>query len=426
MPLYSFSEDKMPHVFIDKITIPQDRQRKDMGDIGEMKESLARLGQINPIVLDTDNVLVAGERRLRAAIELGWTQIEVKYWEDLDEFTRQAVELEENIKRKEMTWQETVDAVATYHKLQKSRNPEWTPEHTASALGVSRGYVDHRLQLETAMSTPAGNDLRNTDKFSVARNKAARVLARKAESVIQGALAVMDTTAETQHSKQTKFRIINDNFNTWAQDYRGPKFNLLHCDFPYGINADKIQQGVAVETHGGYADSPDVYWELLNTLKEHADTFLMDNAHMIFWLSWKYFEETKAFLREAGWRVLDYPLIWFKSDNAGLLPDAKRGPRYVNEVALFCTRGDRFIVQAVANTVAHPTESDIHMSIKPEAMLRHFFRMLVDDTTIMLDPTCGSGSSCRAAAKLGASMVLGIEKDPEFYARAKEKLDEEF
>jgi DNA modification methylase len=44
--------------------------------------------------------------------------------------------------------------------------------------------------------------------------------------------------------------------------------------------------------------------------------------------------------------------------------------------------------------------------------------MFVDENTIMLDPTCGSGSAVRAAEALGAPRILGIELDPEFTDRA--------
>jgi DNA modification methylase len=66
--------------------------------------------------------------------------------------------------------------------------------------------------------------------------------------------------------------------------------------------------------------------------------------------------------------------------------------------------------------------SGIHVSIKPEPVLKHFFRMLVDEHTRLLDPTCGSGTALRAAEGLGAKNSLGIEADAEFADRAREAL----
>ncbi len=61
------------------------------------------------------------------------------------------------------------------------------------------------------------------------------------------------------------------------------------------------------------------------------------------------------------------------------------------------------------------------MSAKPEAVLKHFFRMFVDQTTIAIDPTCGSGSSVRAGKE--AKSFIGIEKNEEFATLARLNLN---
>jgi len=98
-------------VFIDQITVPP-RQRENLGDIGELAKSIRRLGLlIHPIVVTRDHVLVAGERRLRACKDLGWDRIDCHYIDELDEFGRMAIELEENIKRKQLDPREERKAV---------------------------------------------------------------------------------------------------------------------------------------------------------------------------------------------------------------------------------------------------------------------------------------------------------------------------
>lgn len=53
-----------------------DRFRQDMGDLAPLAESMARLGLLQPIgVRASDNRLIWGERRLRAARMLGWQTI---------------------------------------------------------------------------------------------------------------------------------------------------------------------------------------------------------------------------------------------------------------------------------------------------------------------------------------------------------------
>lgn len=51
-------------------------------------------------------------------------------------------------------------------------------------------------------------------------------------------------------------------------------------------------------------------------------------------------------------------------------------------------------------------------------MLEHFFRMLVDEHSRVLDPTCGSGMAIKAAEAAGAAFALGLERDLDFHAAA--------
>jgi len=144
---------------------------------------------------------------------------------------------------------------------------------------------------------------------------------------------------------------------------------------------------------------------------------------MIFWFSLDFYVEVKEKISAAGWRVDPFPLIWFKIDNTGIIPDANRGPRRVYETAFFCTRGDRKVVRAVGNCTAAGVTKTYHMSEKPTVVVNHFFRMLVDETTVMLDPTCGSGNAVKASEALGADWSLGLEINSEYVEAAKQNLE---
>jgi N6-adenosine-specific RNA methylase IME4 len=207
--------------------------------------------------------------------------------------------------------------------------------------------------------------------------------------------------------------ILTADFLQWAPAYDGSRFNLIHCDFPYGIQADKMQQGGSTHVHGSYDDSEDVYWRLVACLADNLDRLASESCHLMFWFSMKFYRETLDAIRNMGFECDGFPLVWVKSDNVGLLPDPERGPRRVYEVALLAARGDRKIVAAVSNAYAAPTDRTIHMSAKPEPVLKHFFRMLVDEHSRLLDPTCGSATALRAAESLGAQSVLGLEINAE-------------
>jgi hypothetical protein len=208
--------------------------------------------------------------------------------------------------------------------------------------------------------------------------------------------------------------ILNVDFKQWAMTYNGPKFNFIHCDFPYGINADKFNQGAA-PTHGGYDDSEEVYWDLCHCLIHNLERLATEQCHFMFWFSLHFYADTRDLFHDlTDIRFDPFPLIWVKSDNVGILPDPQRGPRRIYETCLIGSRGDRKIVRPTSNAVYLPSDRSQHMSIKPVPVLQNFFRMFIDSSTLMLDPTCGSGSSLRAAESLGAAKVLGLEVNKEF------------
>lgn len=47
------------------------------GDVGAISQSLERFGQLKPIVVDSDGVILAGNHTYAAAVALGWTEIAV-------------------------------------------------------------------------------------------------------------------------------------------------------------------------------------------------------------------------------------------------------------------------------------------------------------------------------------------------------------
>jgi hypothetical protein len=261
----------------------------------------------------------------------------------------------------------------------------------------------------------------DSPRFSTARGIVQRAESRKDDE----ALAAISRRAAVPAGEDTTVpdSILCEDFRLWGPRYDGPRFNYIHCDFPYGVGADKFNQGSA-SLHGGYSDTEDDYWELLITLAANLDRLVAPSAHIMFWFSMHYYQETLAFFeKNTDFRIDPFPLIWTKSDNVGILPDPERGPRRIYETCLFGSRGDRKVVRPTSNSVWSASQRDEHMSIKPEAMLAQFFRMFVDANTIMLDPTCGSGGALRAAESLSASHVVGLERNPDFAARANTALN---
>lgn len=86
------------------------RVRDEFGDMEALAGSIKEHGLLHPIVVDSDYNLIAGCRRLLACERIGLTEIEAKVLEDISEKELRVLELEENIRRKDLT------------ELEKSKN----------------------------------------------------------------------------------------------------------------------------------------------------------------------------------------------------------------------------------------------------------------------------------------------------------------
>lgn len=400
-----------------------ERQRRELTGIEELAASIKANGLINAILVQRETLtIVAGERRLEACRSLGWESIPAQFEDELDPKQLAILELEENVRRVDLSWQDRVRAVLGYHKAQQALSEDWTVESTAQALNFSLAYIAE--QLRVAEELVEGNPLvLNAPKLSTAANITRRVNERRGEALLESLRLSVGAPVEVKPKDPDV--ILNADFIEWAPNYSGPRFNFIHCDFPYGINANKFNQGGAA-THGGYEDSPDVYFSLLSVLADNLSHIAAPTCHIMFWFSMHFYQDTLDFFEaKTPFKIDPFPLIWIKSDNSGILPDPERGPRRIYETAFFGALGDRKIIGAKSNAFSAPSVKDIHMSIKSPEMLEHFFKMFVDESTRLLDPTCGSGGAIRVAHKLGAETVLGLERDPTFAADAQVKFNKE-
>jgi ParB family transcriptional regulator, chromosome partitioning protein len=440
--------DEFPDLPIDSIYWDE-RYRKDLGDLSSFAEGIRQKGMMHPpLIRKRDGRGVSGQRRVEACKRhLGWTAITCRLYDDegLTEEEAEAEILEyetaENWQRKDTTWQENAEAVARYHELRKTQNPGWTERQTAERIGLKQQTVNDYLKVSRHKQRP---EVWDAPAIQQAVRTAVRIEERAREREtewLRGGAATLpatgvyisdslpatgvctsDSIANPRHSFEGH-SIIHADFQEWAPSHDGPKFNFIHCDFPYGDESHDLGQGARHLGH--YDDSPEVYLSCCEAL-ERNHRICAGSAHIMFWCSTDRYTEAAEFVKQLGFKIDGPPLIWLKH-GTGNVPDAQRRPRRVYEWAIFGWRGDRKLtargVKDNAIEVPLPRETDrIHKHQKPLEMLTHFFEMIVDENTRMLDPTCGSGTSIRAAMALGAAATLGIEREEEFAEDARRAL----
>jgi ParB/RepB/Spo0J family partition protein len=140
---------------LDDIILPPSRQRENYTDIRDLCRSLQEHGQLQNIVVESIGegkyMLIIGGRRYHSAQYIGWKTIEASTRDNCSELERKAIELEENVCRKDLTIHEQQKAVRDLYILKKRMADEAPLE-----LGVRRKkYTQEDFAIEMRMTQPA-------------------------------------------------------------------------------------------------------------------------------------------------------------------------------------------------------------------------------------------------------------------------------
>lgn len=185
-------------LFIKEIIVT-DRIRKDLGSVQELAEDIKANGLINPIVVNEENVLLAGERRLEAVKLLGWTEVPVTVMQTRDKEHELNIEISENEIRKEfsraerakgMKRQLEVETAKAKIKMSEGGNtvgvgrlnsdtPLRADEATAKQFGIGKDTLRKELTISEHQDLLEPEDFADWDEGRLSTNKAYQKLKEK-------------------------------------------------------------------------------------------------------------------------------------------------------------------------------------------------------------------------------------------------------
>lgn len=428
-------------ISLSDIVISPDRQRKEFieADLVELAESIEQMGLFHPIVVreqDGQTVLVAGERRLRAVsdmydlgrtfkhdnqpVELG--KIPCVSLGELGELEREEAELEENIKRVNLTWQERAAATARLTALRgKQHIRDGLPAPTVAAIATEiRGSSEGVNQETTRREIIVARHLADPEVRAAKNvNEAFKVLKRKEENKrnVQLAAEVGKTFSGASHT------LLNDDTLGWLERAPEGVFDVILTDPPYGMGADEFGDsgGKAAGAHG-YEDSQEVFETCLAAAVLHFGRICKAQAHLYWFCDIDKFHVSRTAFEAAGWWVHRTPLIWHKMSGSRV-PWPEHGPQRKYEILLYAVKGKKPVTHIYPDMISCQADDNLgHGAQKPVALYQNLLQRSVRPGDQVLDCFGGTGTILVAAHELKCKATY-IEKDPASYAIAVKRME---
>lgn len=421
----------------DEVEAGRGQQRQSMSDqLTDMAESMKEQGQLQPVSVrvtnSIDSALVGfrytlnyGEKRIRAAQKLGWTEIEATV-EEMTEREAAIKRCHENLRRFNLPWYEQATLTERLHSLRqeehgaaKSGRPAkteekkgWSVRDTAEELGAALGTIAEDINLARAVRLDpalrgiqdrktAIKVIKNTVKREQARLDADAPKTIEVNEVYLGDSATIlaslpDCSVDAVITDPPWLNFFDASLTRDARTF--PVFKEVYRVMKYNTMLYVVI---------GFEDLP--HYAGMERMLEDGKT-----------------EHVTGELEKIGFAVSKTPLIWRKVN--ALSRRGVKGWEYDRdfELIVVAAKGSPALTSStrLSGVKEHPvvpSRSLIHPHEKPVALVKE----LISDSTfeghIILDPFAGSGVVGEACVASKRKYIL-IERDKERYDKIIKRL----
>lgn len=416
------------YVNVSDIIIPPERQREDIpqSHLDDLEDGFcSAVGMMQPIILrDDGKTLVAGECRLRTAMQIYEKEKRFTHGGDLvpdgcipfiplGELTEEQLfeaELDENIKRKDLTWQERTRAIARLAELrqvQAASKGERSSVRDVAAEILGIECTDSGAAQKEVREAKVLADYLDDEEIKKAKSKKDAIkIVEKRKAAEHRARLAAEFQASTSASR-FPHTLICGRMEEEIIELPSGSYDGIITDPPYGVDADKFSE--QADARHEYEDTKDYAFSLYEILAREGARICKPDAHLYTFLDIGYFYEISDIFRAHGWTCWYRPLVWFKGNNSGMLPAPDYGPRNTYEGLLYCRRGGRKTRCVGPDVLSVPALSRPTFGAqKPVALYEEIASRSFDPGDKIVDPFCGAGGIFRAGRSLSLS-ITGIE-----------------
>lgn len=425
------------------IKIPPYRQRKEIEgeSLSELLSSIETNGLLQPIVVRADaegHTLVAGHRRLSAITLLAGLGQEYKFGDalwpadsipcvnlgELSQLAAEEAELEENVRRVDLTWEERAGATSRLAALRRKKAESL--QQTAPSVGDIAKEVRGSSEATARETTRREIVLAPFIEAAAPHLKGAKSLdeawkahLREEERLKNVALGKEVGLTFGAHSHT----LIQADCIEWLRAAPAGLFDVIITDPPYGMGADDFGDAggrLVSQTHT-YDDSPQAWENLIGTCGSHWFRVAKDQAHLYICCDIDGFHFARNWLARVGWWVHRTPLVNFKRDGSRV-PWPQHGPQRKWELVLYAVKGKRPVTRIYPDVIeTHGDDNLGHGAQKPVELYTNLLTRSVRPGDSVLDCFAGTGTLLVAAHSLKCRATC-IEQDPNYYGIAAKRL----
>ena len=424
------------------ILIPSYRQRKEIeGEaLGALMQSIESHGLLQPIVVRLaggKTTLVAGERRLRALQNMegmgGTYRFGGSEWPageapcvslgELDPLAAESAELEENIRRVDLTFQERIAATGRLADLRRKQAEsvgglpptlrELSSETRGSDSSSSMEDTRRELILSQHLHKPDIAKAKNLDEAW----KALKLEESRADFAARAAQAGLTHNASV-HS------LVQADCLEWCGAAPDAVFDVILTDPPYGMGADNFGDAggrLRSQSHQ-YADNAETWHSLIRVLAPAWFRIAKPQAHLYVCCDIDGFHFAREQLAAAGWWVHRTPFINFKRDGSRV-PWPQHGPQRKWELVLYANKGKKPVTHIYPDVIETKGDENFgHGAQKPVELYTNLLKRSVRPGDLVLDCFGGTGTIIPACHELQCRATY-VELDPVAYGIALKRLE---
>lgn len=410
----------------------------------ELKESIRRHGLLQAITVREGSGgqyhLICGAHRLQAYKEL-LEELQDRHFEGIpatvvniqEDEELLLCELEENIRRKALTWQEETLSTGTIYNRIKKNNPEFTVDDLSLLLQQSRSKVFHNIDMfEHRLVFPAiftfgewsraREELRRLKVAEIAKERLERQSANRVEveeqeekqleggDVIQQSNPIPDASNWIFPDALQLLNSLEDN-----------SVDIICTDPPFGINIQwtrKRRKGTQVYSED-YKDSEEEYFDLITPCMKEFARVLKPGSHLYMFFGIQQLGEIIKLLEKNKFLPCPVPIIWHRQGAGAACSQPYYLPASAYQAIIFAfAPGERkrLTKQGKSNVItlpAVPANKKVHPLEIPSLVYGDLISRSSCPGDLMVDPFCGTGNSLVGAMQ-SHCRVLGAEKREDY------------